>query len=153
VDVIGHAQYAIGAFSQAGWPERRSARISIRPSKAIRKDNKGTGRVTISHWLENDIVALLSKRRAIPGSVKGDERAASIPCRKLRAMVDREVIGCPMAGKSGYGATPFRADALRLAAVAAIFGGEHELLLLLIVIAFRPPVIGAGRELQQLLGR
>jgi hypothetical protein len=28
-------------------------------------------------------------------------------------MVDREVIGCPMAGKSGYGATPLRADARR----------------------------------------
>ena len=68
-------------------------------------------------------------------------------------MVDREVIGRPVAGESGYGAAPLRADALRLAAVAAIFGGEHELLLLLIVIAFGPAVIGAGREVQQLFGR
>ncbi|BDV35280.1 hypothetical protein SS37A_28090 [Methylocystis iwaonis] len=45
-----------------------------------------------------------------------------------------------------------RADAHLLAAVAAIFGREHELLLKAVIIAFGPAVIGALTQLEKLFG-
>ena len=41
----------------------------------------------------------------------------------------------------------------RLAAVAAVLGRQHELLLLAVVVALRPAVPGALLEIEHLLGR
>ena len=58
-----------------------------------------------------------------------------------------------MGGEEGNGSLLLGAHPNRLAAVAAIFGGEHQLLLDIVEIAFRPAEIVALLDLQKLLGR
>jgi hypothetical protein len=57
-----------------------------------------------------------------------------------------------MAGKGGNRRLLIGTDTDRLAAVAAIFGRQDELFLILVVIAFRPAVIGALLQLEEFLG-
>jgi len=58
-----------------------------------------------------------------------------------------------MAGKGGDRLLLSSTDSNRLAAVAAIFRRQDQLFLILVVIAFRPSVIAALLQLEDLLGR
>src|ERR1700730_13933903 len=85
-------------------------------------------------------------RGAIPGPVKGDKGAATIRLRKLRALVDLQIVRSPVSGKCGDRRLLFRASTRLFAAVAAIFRRQHELLALAVIVALRPAVIGALSE-------
>ncbi len=58
-----------------------------------------------------------------------------------------------MGGEEGDGSLFLSANPDRLAAVAAIFRREHQLLLDIVEIALRPAKIVALLDLQELLGR
>ena len=85
--------------------------------------------------------------------MKGDERTATIARREFGPEIDRQIVGGPMARECRHGCAAFGTEAHGLAAVAAVFGRKHELVLMLVEIAFRPAVVGAGRKFDQLLRR
>ena len=78
---------------------------------------------------------------------------SSIRSRKLISEVKREIVGRPMGWKPRYGCLLLRADPNGLAAIAAIFRSQDELVLGVVEIALWPAVVGAALELDQLLGR
>jgi len=57
-----------------------------------------------------------------------------------------------MGREEGYWPFLLRANSDRLTAVAAIFRGEHQLLLVIVEIAFGPTKVVALRDLQEFLG-
>ena len=64
----------------------------------------------------------------------------------------RRPFGAQCAGKAATGASFCAAQALRLAAVAAVLGREHELVLVIVEVAERPAVVAALLEQHELLG-
>jgi hypothetical protein len=92
-------------------------------------------------------------RRAVPRPVERDEGAAAIGRREARPVIDSQIVGGPVPWEGGDRRLSLRADADRLAAIAAIFRREHQLVLFLVVIALRPAIVGAGDELHQFLSR
>ena len=60
--------------------------------------------------------------------------------------------GAQWAGKEATGACFCAQTPDRLAAVAAIFGRQHQLLLVTVEIAFRPAIVGALLESHQFFG-
>ena len=104
--------------------------------------------------LEHDVIAALRQRRAIPGAVEGDERPAAIGCREMRRRHRSPwSLGAQCPGKAATGGLLGRADADLLAAVAAIFGRQHQLVLIAVEVTFRPAEIGALFELDELFRR
>jgi hypothetical protein len=67
-------------------------------------------------------------------------------------VIDSQIVGSPVTWEGGDRRLSLRADADRLAAIAAIFRREYQLILLLVVIALGPAIVGAGHELNQFLG-
>ena len=55
-----------------------------------------TGRLPVRERLENDVVALLRHGRAIPGSMKGDERSAAVGRGKFGPMIDHQIVWRPV---------------------------------------------------------
>jgi hypothetical protein len=94
----------------------------------------------VGERLEDDVVAALRPRGAIPRPVKSNEGAAAIG---LHALVDLQIIWRPVSGKCGDRRLLLRAITDLFAAIAAIFRRQDELLLLCVVVALRPAVIGA----------
>ena len=86
-------------------------------------------------------------------TVEGDEGTATVGPRKLPAEIDRKRVGCPMAREGGNRPAALRARPDCLAAIAAVFGGQHQLALVLVVVAFGPAIVGTCDELDQFLGR
>ncbi len=103
--------------------------------------------------MEHQVVTTLREGRAIPRAVKRDERAAVISIRKLIALVDRDVVRSPVRRKSRDGCELLRALADGFATVTAVLRSEHELVLLVVEITFRPAVVAAVFDLEQLFGR
>jgi hypothetical protein len=125
----------------------------VGPGGSIGENHVIAGLLAIGQWLEDHVIAALRQRRAVPGPVEGDERAAAIGLRKLAAVVNQHVIRRPVSGKRGDRSLFAVANAGRLAAVAAIFRRQHELVLVLVEVAFRPAKIGALMQLDHFLGR
>ncbi len=117
------------------------------------EDDVGSGRFALGHWLEDDVIAALRQRRAVPRPVESDERAVAIGLGKLGAVIDQQVVRRPMAGECRNRSKLLGADSNRLAAVSAILGRQHQLFLILVVIAFGPAVIAAFAKLHNLFGR
>ena len=84
--------------------------------------------------------------------MEGDEGAALIALRELRALVDLEIVRRPVGGKRRDWRLEFFAVADLLAAVAAILRRQHTLLLRGVEIAGRPSVIGALFQDHDLFG-
>src|SRR5882757_57706 len=151
--VVADVERAVRPDGETRRTEGCAARLLVLAGESVGEHDIGSGCLAVGQRLEDDVVSALRQGRAVPRAVKGDEGAAAIAGRKLGAEIDRERVGRPMAGKSRDGALALSAEADGLAAVSAIFRREHELLLILIVVAFRPTVVGARRELDELLRR
>ena len=82
--------------------------------------------------------------------MEGNERAAAVRRRELLPVVDGEVVGRPVRGKRSDGRSLAGARPDRLAAVAAIFRRQNELLLAQIEVAIRPAKVGAAFQLDEL---
>src|SRR5262249_32632931 len=104
--------------------------------KACRRSTAGTPRCS-----------RLAVRRSVPGPVKRNESAVFVGGREFAALVDQHVVGRPMSGKCRYRCLLLGADAHSLSTIAAVFRGENQLLLDIVVIAFRPTKIGALLQL------
>ena len=132
---------------------RRLPRVLVRTREAVREHDVFAGRLAIHQGLEHDVVAALRRWRAIPRAMERDECAALIAVRTRAALINRKIVRRPMPGKGGDGCILLRADANLVAAVAAIFGRQNELVLLAVEVAFRPAVIGTLFSQNQFLGR
>src|SRR5262245_49815996 len=95
----------------------------VRAGEAIGKDLELTRGLAVREGLEGDVVAFLRKRRTIPRSMEGDEGAALVLLRELRAAVEHHVDRRPVRRKRGHrhGELGAVAPPLRLA-VAAVLG-------------------------------
>ena len=122
---------------------RSRARNSIMPENGtIGEYNVVTGNLAVEQRLENDVVAALWPRRAVPRAMESDEGAALVSLRELRAFVDFEIVRRPVGGKRRDRRLEFLAVADLLAAITAILWRQHTLFLRDIEIAGRPSVIG-----------
>src|SRR6478672_11284504 len=83
--------------------------------------------------------------------MEGDEGASLVSLRKLRSLVDLEIVGRPVRWKRRDGRLEFCAVIGLLAAIAAIFRRQHKLLLGGVEITFRPAVVAALLEDQHAL--
>src|SRR4029077_750435 len=119
---------------------------------AVGKDDERSGGLTVGERLKHHVVAALRFRRAIPRAVESDKSAALITGGERLARIDQKIVRRPMTGKGCNRRLLAGADA-DLFAVAAIFRRQHELVLQLIVVAFRPAVVGALLQQHDLLGR
>src|SRR4029077_16252525 len=106
-----------------------------------REDDEFAGSLAIFHRLKHHVVSLLRRRRAVPRAVKGDERSVTVDGGYCRVRCDQEIIGCPMRRKECDGWSSRGAHTHFLAAVAAIFRCENQLLLKPVEVAFRPTVV------------
>src|SRR5690349_518401 len=95
----------------------RLARLLVSACKSVRKDDEFARKLAVLERLEHDVVAALREGRAVPRSVKSDERAVAIGSRKLLGAVEHEIVRRPMRGEGGDGRLLFRAHPNRLAAV------------------------------------
>jgi hypothetical protein len=120
----------------------------IAPAKPSAK-TKRPGGFAVDQRLEHHIVAALRFRRPVPGPVKRNEGTIFVGGRKLTALIDQHGVGRPMRRERCYWRLLLRADAHGLSAIATIFRGQHELVLDVIVVAFRPAEIGALPQLDQ----
>src|ERR1700727_3107990 len=102
----------------------------MRPSEAVRENHEWAGRLAAGQWLKHHVVSALWCRCAVPGSMERNERTILIGSRKLAALIDHQIVGCPVRGKGGDRRLLLGADPDRLAAVATILGGQHEFLLI-----------------------
>ncbi len=82
-----------------------------------------------------------------------DECAVLIASRELLAGIEQHIVRCPVGLESGRGGRLVRAFTHRLAAVTAVLGSQHELLLHRIVVTLRPAVVAALLDVQQDFGR
>src|SRR5580700_11632848 len=105
-----------------------------RSSETVREDHKRLGSLAVSQWLEHHVVAPLRFRCAVPGTVKCNEGTVFIGGRELVALVDQHGVRRPMRRERRYRRLLLRADAHGLSSIAAIFRGEDQLLLGIIVI-------------------
>src|SRR5215470_20334736 len=122
---------------------RRLAGLLDRPSKTVREDDKRPGSLAVDQRLEHNIVAAMRFRCPVPRPVKRNEGAVLVSRRELAALVDKHVVRRPMRRERRYRRLLLRAGTHGLSSIATIFRRQDELLLDIIVIAFRPAKIGA----------
>ncbi len=109
-------------------------------------------RLGAGEWDENDVVAALRQRRAVPRAVEDDERATLVACREHRPGVEHQVVRRPVAGEADERRRVLVAPADHLA-VTAVLRIEHPLALLPVVEAVGPAEVRAFFDLQELLRR
>src|SRR6476646_6869521 len=134
--------------------------VFVGACEAIGKDDVIARHLAVGEWLENDIVSALWRRGAVPRAMEGDEGAALICLRELRALEDFEIVWRPVGGQRRNWRLEFFAVADFLA-VAAVFRRQQAFLLHAIVITGRPAGIGSllqdyhffGGKLEALLCR
>src|SRR5580692_630620 len=146
VHVVRNVERAVRRRRKAGRAEGGAAGVLVGAGEAVREDDEVARGLAVGKRLEDDVIALLRQRRAVPGAVEGDEGAALVGLGERRAVVDQESVRRPVAGEGSDGRLLLRADAHRLAAVAAVFGRQDQFLLLAVEIAFGPAEIGALGE-------
>src|SRR5262249_9245150 len=127
--VVGDVKRAVRPDCHAGGAVRCPSRILERAGETVGEDYVVTGSFAIGQRLEDDVVASLRSWCAIPRAMEGDEGASLVSLRKLRGIVDLEIVGRPVRWKRRDGRIEFCAVIGFLAAVAAIFRRQHELLL------------------------
>src|SRR5215470_3230913 len=91
--------------------------------------------------LKDHVVAALRIRRPIPGTMKCDEDTVAVPPGKLLLVVPHHVIRRPVCGKRGYRRELVRTNAYGFAAIASVFGRQHQFFLERIVIALGPAIV------------
>src|SRR5262245_7573127 len=116
------------------------ARYRLRRLEVVGEYLPLSGRCAVGHRHEYDAVAVL--QLAIPGAVKGDESAAAIARRELRARVENKIVRRPMTWESDQRVL-IDARRRRCLAVAAVFGRDHALAADLIVVGVRPTEVVA----------
>src|SRR6266849_671260 len=124
-----------------------------RSRETIRKYFAWAGCAVPGYWLKNDVVATLRVWRTIPRPVEGDEDSITVARRKLLLVVANHCIRRPMGRKCGNGTNLARANAGRLAAIAAVFRRQNQLFHERIVVALGPTVISFCSQKQQLFSR
>src|SRR5436309_7432763 len=85
--------------------------------------------------------------------MEGDEDSVAIAGWKLFPVVAHHAVRPPVGGKRGNRSDLVRARTLTFAAVTAVLGRKDELLSHCVVIAFRPAIVAARLQKQQLFGR
>src|SRR5260221_131984 len=130
------AARAVWRRGKAGRAQGGAAGVLIGAGEAVGEDDEVARDLALGEGLEDDVVAVLRQRRAVPGAVEGDEGASLIGLGEGRAVIDQEIVRRPVPGEGRDGRLLLRADAHRLAAVAALFGRQDQLLLLAVEIAF-----------------
>ena len=123
-----------------------------RSRKSIRENFAIAGGMVAGERLKDDVVTALGIRRAIPGTMKGDEHAIAIAGWKLFLVVMHHRVRRPMGGKYRDRSELMRAHADRLAAVATIFRRQHQFLLEGIVVALGPAIVAAGLQKHYFFG-
>ena len=103
--------------------------------------------------LKYNVVTTLRIRCAIPGAVESNEGAVAVVRGKALTGVDHDIVRCPVRGKRRDWSELLRADANRLAAVAAVLRRQHQPALDLVEVTLGPAVIAALVDAQQLLRR
>ncbi len=137
---------------KAGRPMRRLPGLLDGAGEAVGEHDERTRWLAVVERLEHDIVAFLRKRRPVPRAMEGDEGAALVGVRELHAVVYLEIVGRPVRRKPRDWTALLRTGADGLAAIAAVLRGKDQLPLVGVEIAFRPAVIRALIQLQQLFG-
>src|SRR5581483_8279463 len=150
--IIRGIQGAIRANGQARRTMRGLTRLLVGAREAVGEDHVRTCGFTVGERLEYQVVAALRKRRTIPGAVEGDERATVVSLGKLAASVDDHIIRCPVGREGRHRGQLVGTFADGLAAVAAVLGREHQLVLLVIEITLGPAIVAALLDFQQFLG-
>src|SRR5579885_196021 len=149
--VVRDIERAVGTYSKPGGPVWGPSWLLEAPGKAVSEDDEITRGLPTGKRLKDHVITPLRPGGAIPGAMKGDKSAAAIGFGKLRALVDLEIVRRPVSRKGGNRRFFLRANAYFLAAVAAIFRREDEPVLLFVVVAFRPAIVGALFEEHHLL--
>ena len=85
--------------------------------------------------------------------MEGDEDSVAIAGWKLFPVVAHHAVRPPVGGKCGNRSDLVRARTHTFAAVTAVLGRKDELLPHCVVIAFRPAIVAARLQKQQLFGR
>src|ERR1700722_11252983 len=150
---IANVQRAIGRFGYAVRPRHGVVGIHQRSfaGKSAREYLEVASRLSAREGLERHVIAGLRQRRAVPGSVKCDERAALVFLGKFLAGIEHDVHRRPMRGEGCNGSREGAAT-VRGLAVSAIFGIGEKFLLSVIVEAIRPAEVGALLGAIQRLG-
>ena len=85
--------------------------------------------------------------------MESDECAAAIRCGEAVATIDEKIVRRPVRRKRGNGRLLASANADLLAAVASIFGSEHEFVLLVVEVALGPAIVCTLLDAEKLLRR
>jgi hypothetical protein len=128
-----------------GQPRRamdRAARFLVRPGETVGEADPWPVGLAVLQRLEDDEIAVLRRGGAVPRSVEGDEGALCIGGGEAGPYRSARHWGPDARGRRRRGASCLRRS-LSLAAVAAIFGGQHVAVLESVIIAGGPAEIGA----------
>src|SRR5207245_2284152 len=129
VRIVRDVECAVGSDGDSCGPVRGPTRLLHGAGKAIGEDLVLPGGLALRERLEHHVVAALREWRSIPRAVECDERTSAIALRELIAVVEREVIGRPVAGEDRDRASLLRTDPDGLSAIAPVLGRQHQLLL------------------------
>src|SRR6187402_2834301 len=83
--VVTYIECAIRPHGQARRAVIRATRCLFRSGEAVGEDHVVTRGLAVGHGLVHHVVATLRRRRAIPGTMEGDEGATAPGVRELLA--------------------------------------------------------------------
>src|SRR6516164_3506906 len=95
-------------------------------SKTIREDLTIARCMIAVERLKDYVVATLRIRCPVPGAVKCDEDAMTVPSRKLFLVVTHHGIRRPVRWKGSHWCEFIRANAYGFAPIPSVFRREHE---------------------------
>jgi hypothetical protein len=102
--VVRYIKRAVGAERETRRAVRGLTRLFDRAGEAVRENDKRPRRLAVGQRLEDDVVAALRERRAVPRAVESDECAAAIGLRELLRVVKQRSFGAQWPGKAAIGA-------------------------------------------------
>ena len=151
---VGNIQRAIGSHGDTHRAVFRVTYVDdrIHHTESVCENFERSGRLSVFEGNKSDKITCLRIRRAVRGAVKGDERTVLVSVRELVSLVEIEIVGCPVSGKSDEWFLILVAVAYD-SAITAILRCEQFLPFDLVVIAVWPPRVCTFFEPEKFLRR
>src|SRR6516165_8618763 len=124
---------------------------SLLCSRETIRENLAVTRCMIAvERLKDYVVATLCVRCPVPGAMKCNENAVTVPRRELLLVIFHHGIRRPVGRKSSYGSEFARANTHGFAPVSSVFRREDQFSLKRIVVALGPAIVATCLQQHQL---